>query len=646
MRLEKNQILELIKNPKNKTKIAQIKKHESALRVFTEELEKEDLEKESYWIELTEEMKNKAVNKYDRISQFMRFPLSVVQITDSILNDFYKIYEGKNRYFNVSANRETDVLDLWMKKHNPQSWVENVSRKVFKNKPSTFVVVDRKKDGEPYLLAVDSSRVLDFYIDEDGDCKYISFVHSVELNDGVKKTNISFYDEENYYVFSKMEDKEDYVLENEKKHNLNYCPARLFVSNTVSSKNEIKSKTVFGSSISKLKDYVVFDIFENYVDHYVPFPVMEAPFSKCSNQKCKNGKIKLENAPSGKEAWTDCQKCSKNKKSSFIGPGTVLKIPLQASKDKEDGSGKFKMHFPETDKMKHIPEKLKNLESEIKYKTIGVSNVLEKEAVNEMQVKGSFASMESVLLRSKVVLDDIYKWIVETVGNLYYINANINVDADFGTEFYLLSESQLQSLFENAKEIGLPREELKSIYIQLINTKYKGNNEKINRHLMLMDLDSYSFYTEKECVEFKKDSIIDDFELSLKINFTRFVSKFEIDNTDITEFGKGLEYSNRISIILGELERYNEALIKSKSDRSKPTEIEDTVSQEQLDAQANLRGTVGGVQGLIEIQKSISENTTTRESALTMLEEIYGFSKEKSERILGKVINNKNNNNE
>lgn len=59
------------------------------------------------------------------------------------------------------------------------------------------------------------------------------------------------------------------------------------------------------------------------------------------------------------------------------------------------------------------------------------------------------------------------------------------------------------------------------------------------------------------------------------------------------------------------------------------------VSQEQLQAQANLRGTVGGVQGILAIQASVAVGTTDYAAALETLVEIYGFSRETATLILG-----------
>ena len=66
------------------------------------------------------------------------------------------------------------------------------------------------------------------------------------------------------------------------------------------------------------------------------------------------------------------------------------------------------------------------------------------------------------------------------------------------------------------------------------------------------------------------------------------------------------------------------------------------VSQEQLQAQANLRGTVGGVEGILNIQNSVATGVTDYEAGVAILVEIYGFTDEVARRVLGKprTINN------
>jgi hypothetical protein len=55
-----------------------------------------------------------------------------------------------------------------------------------------------------------------------------------------------------------------------------------------------------------------------------------------------------------------------------------------------------------------------------------------------------------------------------------------------------------------------------------------------------------------------------------------------------------------------------------------------------LEAQANLKGSVGGVQSLLEIQASYAQGLTTYDSAINMLDVIFGYNRETAVRLLGK----------
>lgn len=60
-------------------------------------------------------------------------------------------------------------------------------------------------------------------------------------------------------------------------------------------------------------------------------------------------------------------------------------------------------------------------------------------------------------------------------------------------------------------------------------------------------------------------------------------------------------------------------------------------NDKEAEARAALKGSVGGVQGIIQIQTSVAQGLTDRGSAQALLELIYGFSPEDSIRLLGNV---------
>jgi len=64
---------------------------------------------------------------------------------------------------------------------------------------------------------------------------------------------------------------------------------------------------------------------------------------------------------------------------------------------------------------------------------------------------------------------------------------------------------------------------------------------------------------------------------------------------------------------------------------------EEEAAQKIADAQAVLRGSVGGVTALITLQQSISAGTTSVEAGVAMIKEIYGFSDEVARAMLAGV---------
>lgn len=64
----------------------------------------------------------------------------------------------------------------------------------------------------------------------------------------------------------------------------------------------------------------------------------------------------------------------------------------------------------------------------------------------------------------------------------------------------------------------------------------------------------------------------------------------------------------------------------------------ESVDQTTLDAQAALKGSVGGVTSLLQVQTSYSAGTTSRGSAIAILKYIFGFDDAKAAELLGDPI--------
>ena len=73
----------------------------------------------------------------------------------------------------------------------------------------------------------------------------------------------------------------------------------------------------------------------------------------------------------------------------------------------------------------------------------------------------------------------------------------------------------------------------------------------------------------------------------------------------------------------------------SELDFAVGAQAEDPALVKKRESQAMLKGSVGGVTALLELQKSVSEGTTDRGAAIAILEEIYGVDTLTAEKMLG-----------
>ena len=565
MILSNSQVVKLLKKPSNSENIVEGRKYESRLRLYTETKFEKDLSKETSWSEYKKflmDILSKA--KYDKIMKFIQFPLPVVDITESILSDIYKVFEARNRYFSTEIKSSTDKANIQplLIELAYEKWIENHGKQVIKNKPNSIVVLDKDEEGKTYPILVESDRIRDYHIDYDsefkGQLKYVSFLHSEEMVGDKKITYIAFYDAETYRVFE-TEDNVDFTLVTEQPHTAGYCPAIFFVKHHLNETNEYNRKIPFSNSITKLQEWQVFDTYKFYADHYAPFPIIEAPKEKCSVPNCNDGVIVWEEEyvadgqVKNRKKHTECPRC---KSRDLIGPGTVVRIEPKMDKDDPSESGVFKVMDSPVDSLEYVEDKLQSIEANIKLKTVGIDSVIDDQAINEDQVQSTYESRINVLLKLKENFDHLYKWMTITTAKLFNPSVEIHVHANFGTEFYLLTEDDLHKKFETAKKIGLPETEVDMIYKQLIDTKYKGNPSKINRSMIVKYLDPMPFANKLEAKASLDAQLLSEEDYQFKLQLVNLIDRFEMEQAPLVAFGENLDPWAKIQKIKEILKSY------------------------------------------------------------------------------------------
>ena len=74
--------------------------------------------------------------------------------------------------------------------------------------------------------------------------------------------------------------------------------------------------------------------------------------------------------------------------------------------------------------------------------------------------------------------------------------------------------------------------------------------------IILRHLEPYRHHTRKELLELRKEGLVDEDLMQIKINFNNFIDKFERENINILEFGSQVSFDKKILAIHETLKSY------------------------------------------------------------------------------------------
>jgi hypothetical protein len=510
--------------------------YESRLKVMSEPLFFTELESETGWSEIKLAIRNSITpEKYQKVLQYFSYPLAIVSISDDILEDLNRVFNGRNANFNIqypNKRAEAQAQEL-LYMLNTRKYIEKVGRRAFECKPQTIIVVDKDAMGVPYYVTVELDKLMSYELTP---CKqhfkYIIFHHSEGTDEMGSYKKIAFYDDEYYRVVEVRDKKYSLILESP--HNLGYCPARWFVDDPLNTKDDVKRYAPLSKVLGSMSEWQQFHAYSYYAEHYGVFPVVEYAAAVCENEFCVNGWVSEPMENGEMSTPTSCTTCSANK---FSGAGTAIKINPKIDNDEND-----------------------------------------KEAVNADQVRSLMEDRKKPLLKLAGILNRLHKWLVETSVKLA-IDTQVKVHANYGTEWFLLTEAQLQELFVGAKAAGMPESEIDQIYKLLIETKYKGDPQTVHKLMIENNLNPAPYSTIEECYKKAEQGVMAADDLYIKANFTKFVSKFERENGSIVQFGSDITFQQKIDIIYNTFKNY----VRDERDENDDGQL----SEQQGDAESD-----------------------------------------------------------
>tara|TARA_R110001606_G_scaffold106931_3_gene231520 strand:+ start:2884 stop:4521 length:1638 start_codon:yes stop_codon:yes gene_type:complete len=512
-----------------------------------------EIEQESGWSEVKQAIRNSVTEeKYNRVLNYFSYPLPIVSIANDISEDLNRVFNGRNANFSVqypNKRAEAQSRDLLMHL-NTREWIEKHGRKVFKCQPQTIVVVDKDTTGVPYYLSIGIDKLIGYDCDEYDEFKYIIFEHSEGVDDLGKFKKIAFYDDEFYRVIEQRSGQMSLITENA--HGLKYCPARWFVDESLNSRDKAKRYAPLSPVLGTMSEWTQFYAYSFYAEHYGVFPVVEFAAAVCEEEFCTNGMVSYPLESGGMSTPTNCPSCTKNK---FNGAGTAIKINPRIDNEENDSSGYFRFISPPTANLEFEQTKQDHRENFIKVNTTGFNDVISKDAVNADQVRSLMEDRKKPLLKLAGICNRLHRWLVKTAVKLA-IDVDVMVHANYGTEWFLLTEAQLQQLFKGAKDAGLPESEIDQLYNLLIETKYKGQPQTVQKLMIENNLNPQPYQNIKECFDLVANGVMTQLDLYIKANLIKFIKRFERENGSIVEFGSDISFEQKIDIIYNTFKNY------------------------------------------------------------------------------------------
>jgi hypothetical protein len=374
------------------------------------------------------------------------------------------------------------------------------------------------------------------------------------------------------------------------------------------------------------------------------FPRLFGYERKCPGQPmqgkhCDNGKIKTDG--------TDCSVCKG--RGILVPESSMDSITLPLPKDPSELHDLSKLsHSESTDieLLRYMKETIVSYVQDAEESIYGVVSLGRKEIAKTATEK--MLEQESISDALEPFAKAISKWWRMT----HYISAKLlRMDKGIVIEHQYPRNLRIQSVSEMIDEIKVLKDSgADSIFLEAIQDEV-AEKRFIDKPSLLK---KYRVYREHKpfngdtdiSIQYKiANNLVTKRDSVLWANFIDIMEQVENDQSELGLVFIDLPKEKRIELIEAKLEEYLEKLneltvqginLDGLSNDLQGDEIPTNIDIE-AEAKAKIKGTVGGVQGIIGINKAVSMGEMTEESAEQILVQIYGFPIEIAKTLIEKV---------
>ena len=554
MALLREQIKEIVRKPEKTGIIRKAIKHQARLRFHTESyIDPMDISMPfTEFAEWVQKLIPK--DKYRIFLSLFKFPTQNIELTGKIYGELERVFDGRNAAVTFQFLDPTLSDDWEAYRHDvlkePEIW-RSKGWDALRTAINCVMIIDlpTEQQGErpePYFYFLGIESVIDFKAKGEA-LEWIVFRQPGK--------RIAAFDDTFMRVFQLNEKGEIEELITEVQHGLGYCPAKFFWTTPLSQEQPDIKKSPLSPQLGNLDWLLFFRVSKRHLDLYAPYPIYSAYAADCNFRNNETGDYCdggfLRNIKGEYKIFRDgtverCPVCSEKR---IAGVGSFIEVPIPKD-NRPDLRDPVTITTIDRNSLDYNTEEEKRLADEIYSKITGTGGeVQQKESINEMQVTANFEDKKNVLLSLKTNFEKAQTFVDETICRLRYGESYLSSNINWGTEFYLYSTEDLQTIYNEAKKSGASEARLDMIADQIIATENRNNPLQKQRMFLLKQLEPYRHLTLSELQGLANRQLIDPIMMLIKINFATFVDRFERENINIMEFGSALPLDRKIDII-------------------------------------------------------------------------------------------------
>ena len=347
------------------------------------------------------------------------------------------------------------------------------------------------------------------------------------------------------------------------KNTLGYVPAIQISNINLTPLNDHVKTSHIDQTLPLLEDYMT-----RHAEHVISELIHASPLlaikgTKCNyvsptGQACSNGKV-----------WTNegneinCPHCD------GVGatvPKTSSEIIVVPELDKEGKTYNPSMIgqyiTPPTEVLDHQARELDELEQRVIYSGTGIKSLVKAQIQTATEIVLNLKPLEDKISSILDNIEEVEQFATDCIGTMIYGSKYEGSEIHYARKLNIRDENLILEEIEQSKRAGLPVSEIRLLYQELYETRYRNSSADLTRAVMLLDLEPLATSSVEE-VE-KTLYTTEDIKW-FKMNFDDYIDKFENEYGLIHLYKANEKMDTRIKQIAEILTKYNEERKSSES---------------------------------------------------------------------------------